>query len=66
VKIPRSSFEETVNSIVKDLDDATAALPHKNATEAGRATKGAAMALKSRVLLYAQRWADALQQPKRS
>jgi hypothetical protein len=58
-KIPRSSYDETVGFIIKDLDSAAAILPGRSGIEAGRATKGAALALKSRVLLYAERWADA-------
>ncbi len=50
--IARNTYEENVNSIVTDLDSATALLKGRNMA-AGRATMGAAMALKSRVLLYA-------------
>ena len=51
--IARNSFEECVNQIVKDCDEAAAALPVKyDAAELGRATKVAALALKARVLLY--------------
>lgn len=49
----RSSFEETVNFIVQDADNAAELLGYKNEMEMGRATKEAAMALKSRVLLFA-------------
>ena len=45
-----SSLDEVADFIVKDLNDAIAMLPLYNA--AGRATRGAAMALKARVLLY--------------
>src|SRR5690554_4585013 len=51
--IERLSFEETVNGIVDDCDEAAALLETKNEMELGRATKGAALALKSRVLLFA-------------
>lgn len=59
--IPRSSYEECVKLIVEDLDAAAAILPvaynevsgPNSAANDGRATKGAALALKSRVLLYA-------------
>jgi hypothetical protein len=50
--VPRNTYEEGVNFIVKDLDDAAKALDGKSLAQ-GRATKGAALALKSRVLLYA-------------
>lgn len=53
-KITRSSFEDCVKFIVKDCDDAAANLPNSYpATQRGRATKLAALALKSRLLLYA-------------
>ena len=50
----RNSFEETIQFISDDLDKAAALLPltHES-SDYGRATKGAALALKSRVLLYA-------------
>jgi hypothetical protein len=52
--IPRSSFEETVDLIVSDLDQAVALLPEAySGNDIGRATKGAALALKSRVLVRA-------------
>lgn len=53
--IPRNTFDECVTYIVDELDDIRDDLridPVK-AAELGRVTKGAAMALKSRVLLYA-------------
>ena len=49
----RASFEETINFISSDLDAAAALLLGKDGMELGRATKGAALALKSRVLLFA-------------
>ncbi|MGN7822959.1 RagB/SusD family nutrient uptake outer membrane protein [Chitinophaga sp. 22536] len=52
----RSTFDECVAFIVKECDAAAAVLPGSygnSAAELGRATKGAALALKSRVLLYA-------------
>jgi hypothetical protein len=50
--IPRNTFEECVNFIVGDLDEAANLLVGKSAIR-GRATQAAALALKSRVLLYA-------------
>lgn len=50
--IARNTYEECVNSIVSDLDSAALLLDGKNLA-LGRATKGAAMALKARVLIYA-------------
>ncbi|HEY5471304.1 MAG TPA: RagB/SusD family nutrient uptake outer membrane protein [Bacteroidales bacterium] len=49
----RASFEETVNFIVADCDAAAALLPLKSVQELGRACKEAALALKSRILLFA-------------
>ena len=49
----RSTFEETVNFIVTDCNNAAQLLGHKSEMEMGRATKEAALALKSRVLLFA-------------
>ncbi|MEN9949491.1 MAG: hypothetical protein RLY85_243 [Bacteroidota bacterium] len=48
----RNTYEECVNFIVKDLDDAASLLNGKSMS-AGRASRAAALALKSRVLLYA-------------
>ncbi|WP_116125148.1 RagB/SusD family nutrient uptake outer membrane protein [Lewinella sp. IMCC34183] len=50
--IARSSWEETVNFILEDLDQAMTLLEGK-ATARGRASTLSAMALKARVLLYA-------------
>ncbi|UFH52110.1 RagB/SusD family nutrient uptake outer membrane protein [Spirosoma sp. KNUC1025] len=50
--IPRNTYEECVNSIVSDLDSAAILLKGKTLA-AGRATMGAALAMKARVLLYA-------------
>ncbi len=53
-KIPRNTLEECVNAIVKDCDDAVANLPNAQTSAfTGRATIGAALALKARTLLYA-------------
>lgn len=52
--VARNSFAETINFIVKDADSAAALLPLSySGADVGRATEGAALALKSRVLLYA-------------
>ncbi|MHA4847295.1 RagB/SusD family nutrient uptake outer membrane protein [Flavitalea antarctica] len=53
-KIPRSTFEECVNAISRDCDEAVAKLPSVQPAQfTGRAHKGAALALKARLLLYA-------------
>lgn len=53
LSIERSSFGETVDFIVQDCDAAASLLLPKAEMEMGRASKGAAMALKSRILLFA-------------
>ncbi len=54
--IPRSSLQECIDYIVAEADLAASLLPEVYASgggDIGRATKGAAMALKARILLYA-------------
>lgn len=53
--IPRSSYDACVNFIVNDCNNAASILAPINHIENGRATQGAALALKSRTLLYAAR-----------
>ncbi len=53
LSITRATFEKTVSFIVKDCDDAAQLLPLKSDTELGRATREAALAVKSRMLLFA-------------
>ena len=56
----RSSAEETWELIASDLDFAAKNLPVEwKGTNQSRVTKGAAFALKSRAMLYAERWQDA-------
>ena len=51
---PRDTYEDCVNFIVSECNLAANLLPDfQSGTDRGRVTKGAAMALKSRVLLYA-------------
>lgn len=60
VDIPVSPKSEILAYILEQLDKAIGELPPTwSASENGRATKGAALALKSRVLLYNERWAEA-------
>lgn len=50
----RNTYQESVDQMLSDLDMAISLLPAtRSDDELGRANKGAAMALKSRVLLYA-------------
>ena len=50
---PRSTYGQTVDFIVADLDMAASLLQDSQESNAGRATKGAALHLKARTLLYA-------------
>ncbi len=52
LSVNRSSIDETLAFIIKDLDAAIQLLPAKDGIEQGRATKGAAAALKSRILSW--------------
>lgn len=56
---PRSTQEETVDFIIKDLDSALNKLPLQSqlsADEMGRVTQGAVLALKARVALFQGTW----------
>jgi hypothetical protein len=57
LNLPKNTFEECVTQVVRDCDSAIALLPtwtqSWNAANRGRATKTAALALRSRMLLYA-------------
>ncbi|WP_073169241.1 RagB/SusD family nutrient uptake outer membrane protein [Tangfeifania diversioriginum] len=52
LSVQRSSIDETLDFILADLDQAISLLPEKDGIEQGRATKGAAAALKSRILSW--------------
>jgi len=57
---PRATIDATREFILKDLDASIAALPVKwDNSNYGRATKGAAYALKGKVLLYNKQYAEA-------
>jgi len=60
--VPRSPKSAVLTQILTDFNDAAAVLPtsYPN-TDIGRATKGAAMAYKARILLYNEKWTDAAQ-----
>lgn len=51
--VPRNTYDECVDFILNDLKQAAELLPDPADAEIGRANRGAALALKSRVLLYA-------------
>lgn len=50
--IGRDTYEACVDFILSDLEEAVDRLPMPDEAEIGRASKGAALALKARVLLY--------------
>ncbi|TKG95006.1 RagB/SusD family nutrient uptake outer membrane protein [Puteibacter caeruleilacunae] len=57
---PRSSREDVEAQILKDCDEAFKRLPKEyTGDDQGRATKGAAMTLKAKLLLHKQQWAAA-------
>ena len=55
-QMPRNSKEEVVNFILTELDQCAQYLPQQNKPTSGKATKGAAWSLASRVALYNNRW----------
>jgi len=59
--IPRGKDEDCVKFMLSDLDSAINLLPqsYTSATDKGRATKGAAYAIKSRLLLNLERYQEA-------
>lgn len=63
---PRNTYKECVDFIVEDCNNAEKALPEKwDNGNTGRATKGAALALKGRMQLYAGRWAESAETYKK-
>ncbi|MCR5890913.1 RagB/SusD family nutrient uptake outer membrane protein [Hymenobacter sp. J193] len=60
-QVTRTPRAQVLDFVLKELDEAAAALPVNTAyavADRGRFTKGAALALKARVLLYESRWAE--------
>lgn len=59
--LPRTDKDEVVDQVIADLDSAAALLPssYSSGSDVGRATKGAALALKARTLLYNEEWTAA-------
>ncbi len=63
--LPRNTRQEVIDQVLIDLDNAISILPSSySGSDIGRATKGAALAYKARVLLYESRWAEAAQTAK--
>ncbi|MCY1721845.1 RagB/SusD family nutrient uptake outer membrane protein [Prolixibacteraceae bacterium Z1-6] len=54
--IPRSSKADVVDFILSELDECANDLPQGNDPISGRATRGAAWAIMSRVALYNEKW----------
>lgn len=64
-QVARTPKAEVLDAILKDLDEAAAALPTSfSGQDVGRATKGAALAQKCRILLYNEKWAEAAEAAK--
>jgi hypothetical protein len=60
--VSRTAKAQVLTQILTDLNAAATALPTSwSGTDVGRATKGAALAYKAKVLLYNKKWADAAQ-----
>ncbi len=66
LKIGRSSVEDTYTQILKDLKDAEAYLPDAVSNDPiARASKGAAIALKTRVYLHMRDWKNVVAEAKK-
>jgi len=64
-QVPRSDKPVVLDFIFEELDSAAAWLPKTYASsEAGRATKGAALTIKARVALYNEKWKVAAEAAK--
>jgi hypothetical protein len=60
LKVTRTPKTEVVAFIISELEAIEADLPETyEGTDMGRVTKGAALALKARILLYEERWTEA-------
>ena len=64
-KMKRNTKEEVVDFILTELDQCAVFLPQKNNPTSGRATKGAAWSLASRVALYNKKWDVAINSAKK-
>ncbi len=59
-KIPRTPKNEVLEGIIEDFDFSAQNLPLEwSGSSIGRVTRGAALAYKSRILLYNERWEEA-------
>ena len=57
-ELPREPKEKVIEQILQDLDKAADLLP-QNQDQVGKATRGAALGLKTRVLLFNKKWTEA-------
>lgn len=58
--LPRNTREQVIGQVLIDLNNAAKMLPaYYSGSDKGRATKGAALGLKARVLLYEGKWNEA-------
>ncbi|HEY4785892.1 MAG TPA: RagB/SusD family nutrient uptake outer membrane protein, partial [Bacteroidales bacterium] len=63
--VSRTAKSDVFAQVLTDLTDAASVLPTSySGSNVGRATKGAALAYKAKILLYNQRWSDAAQAAK--
>jgi hypothetical protein len=63
--VSRTPKSEVLTAILTDLDAAASVLPVSyGKSDLGRATKGAALAYKTKILLYNEKWAEAAQAAK--
>lgn len=62
VQQPRNTVAECYDKIIEDLNYAESKLPDTRANKITRATKGAAIALKTRVRLHQNNWAEVIKE----
>lgn len=63
--VSRTAKSDVLTQILTDFDDAASVLPTSySGSDVGRATKGAVLAYKAKILLYNQKWTDAAQAAK--
>jgi len=64
-EVPRTAKEKVADFIVNEMNDIAKDLPLEySGSDKGRVTRGAAMALKARVLLYQEKWPQAAKAAK--
>jgi hypothetical protein len=64
-EVSRTAKDQVLKAVLEDLDFAAANLPNTySGSDVGRATKGAALAFKTRTLLYNKKWQEAVDAAK--